>query len=53
VETSIKIAGIELSSEAKIHQYEAKNGEVWRIASRTTEQQVPADFTVSSSKMIN
>lgn len=38
----LKIAGIELSSEARIHQYEGKNGEVWRVSKRTTDAQVPA-----------
>ncbi|KAA8486266.1 alpha-L-rhamnosidase-like protein [Arcticibacter tournemirensis] len=43
---SLKIAGIELSSEARIHQYEGKTGEVWRVSSRTTSDLVPDSLCV-------
>lgn len=36
----LRIAGIELSGEAAINQYEGKNGEVWRINKPTTVQQI-------------
>lgn len=50
---SFKIIGIELSSEAKINQYEGKNGEVWRISKYTTEEQVPNSTCVALNKIIN
>lgn len=46
----LKITGIELSSEPRIHQYEGKNGEVWRLAKRTTESQIgPGSFVPKSA----
>ena len=50
---SLKITGIELSSEPAINQYEGKNGEVWRISKRTTGEQVPKELCVPLSKIIN
>lgn len=43
---NLKIAGIELSSEAKIHQYEGKTGEVWRVSPRTTKEQLADEMCV-------
>ncbi len=41
---TLKIGGVELSSEAKIHQFEGKNGSVWRIAQPTGSELVgPGD----------
>ena len=37
---SLKITGLELSSEPRINQYEGKNGEVWRISKLTTTDQI-------------
>ena len=37
---SLRINNIFLNDEPVIHQYQAKNGSVWRIAAATTEQQV-------------
>jgi hypothetical protein len=50
---SLKLSGIELSAEPKIHQYEGKNGEVWRISKRTTSEQVPNELCVPKDKIIN
>lgn len=50
---SLKFSGIELSSEAKIHQYEGKTGEVYRVSKRTTEQQVPNDLCIPKEKIID
>jgi hypothetical protein len=49
----LKISGIELSSEPRIHQYEGKNGEVWRISKETTEQQVPQTGCVQMKNIID
>ncbi|HZW66310.1 MAG TPA: glycosyl hydrolase, partial [Hanamia sp.] len=49
----LKIAGIELSSEPKIDEYEGKNGEVWRISKRTSEQQVPDKICVPLNQIVD
>jgi hypothetical protein len=50
---SLKLSGLELSSEARIDQYEGKNGEVWRISKSTTTEQVPDNTCVPSNKIID
>ena len=50
---SLKITGIELSSEPKIHQYEGKNGGVWRISKRTTSEQLPQNICVPLNRINN
>ncbi|WP_207492370.1 glycosyl hydrolase [Aridibaculum aurantiacum] len=50
---SLKLRGIELSGAAKINQYEGKNGSVWRVSKRTTEEQVPGVASVPLNKIIN
>ena len=50
---NLKLTGIELSSEAKINQYEGKNGEIWRIGTRTTKEQIPDGQCVPQNKIID
>jgi hypothetical protein len=50
---SLKITGIELSSEVKIHQYEGKNGEVWRISDRTSDMQLSPNDCLRSANIVN
>lgn len=50
---SLKVSGIELSGEARIDEYEGKNGEVWRISKYTTKEQVPDNICVPSDKIID
>lgn len=50
---TLKLLGIELSSEARIHQYESKTGEVWRVSKRTTAAQLPGELCVDRSRIIN
>jgi len=50
---SLKIAGIELSSDPKIHQYEGKNGSIWRIAGRITQTQLPDSLCVQENKILD
>ena len=50
---SLKFSGIELSSEAKIHQYESKTGEAWRISERSTAAQLPDELCVKKNQIIN
>ncbi|RYZ29956.1 MAG: DNA-binding protein, partial [Chitinophagaceae bacterium] len=50
---SLNIKGLELSSEPKIHQYEGKNGEVWRVSERTTDAQVAQNLFVPQKNIID
>jgi len=50
---TLKVSGIELSSEPAINQYESKNGQVWRISKRTSSEQVADSLCVPLSKLIN
>ena len=50
---TLRLSGIELSSEARIDAIEGKNGEVWRIAPATSEQQVPVENCVPLQKVFN
>lgn len=50
---SLKIMGIYLSDEPVIHQYESKNGSVWRISKNTTAEQVPDLMAVPPESIIN
>lgn len=49
----LKIAGIELSSAPRIHQFEGKTGEVWRVSARTTTSQVPDSLAVPLSSIVD
>jgi hypothetical protein len=48
---SLKINRIVLSSEARIHQYEGKNGSVWRVSPRTTQEQIRPEECIDKSQM--
>ncbi|MDR0811173.1 MAG: DNA-binding protein, partial [Paludibacter sp.] len=50
---SLKIRYILLSSEPKIHQYEGKNGSVWRVSPHTSNEQIPAKDCIDTTKMLN
>jgi hypothetical protein len=50
---SLKVMGIYLSDEPVIHQYESKNGSVWRISNATTEAQMPREVAVPLKNIIN
>lgn len=50
---SLKLSGIELSSEACIDQYEGKNGEIWRVSKRTSNAQLPDNLCVPKDKIID
>ncbi|MBL7743785.1 MAG: DNA-binding protein, partial [Chitinophagaceae bacterium] len=50
---SFKVNGIYLSGETVIHQYEAKNGSMWRVATATTGQQVTVKDAVPLENVIN
>lgn len=50
---SFKVAGIYLSDEPVINQYEAKNGSIWRVAVNTTNQQVTAGDAVPLHRIVD
>ncbi|TDH27499.1 DNA-binding protein [Segetibacter sp. 3557_3] len=50
---SFKLTGIELSAEPRIHQYEGKNGEVWRVSKRSTDRELPAALCLPLNKIVN
>ena len=49
----LKVMGIELNSEPRLHQYEGKNGEVWRVSDRTNSVQIPGDLFVPQDRIID
>lgn len=49
----LKLNGIELSGKPVINQYEGKNGEVWRIGTRTTSEEVNSKLCIPLDKIIN
>lgn len=50
---SLEIEGIRLSSSGRIHQYEGKNGQTWRLAPRTTALQLPDSLCVDPSQLLD
>jgi hypothetical protein len=50
---SFKVNGIYLSDEPVIHQYESKNGSIWRVSRLTTIAQVPNDAAIPLNRIIN
>ncbi|MDN3587649.1 glycosyl hydrolase [Pedobacter aquatilis] len=50
---SLKLVNLELSSEAQINQFEGKNGSVWRVSKRSTEEQIAQNLCVPLNKIIN
>jgi hypothetical protein len=50
---SLKVSEIQLSGAARIHQFEGKNGDVWRVSERTTTAQLPDAQCVPLGKIIN
>jgi hypothetical protein len=50
---SLRVMGIYLSDEPVINQYEGKNGSIWRISRKTTEEQVPDSTAVPLNSIVN
>lgn len=49
----LKVRGIALSAQPRIHQYEGKSGAVWRISKETTTAQIPDADCIPAKKIIN
>lgn len=50
---SLKVRSITLSSEPRLHQYESKNGEFWRVSRRTTTKQLPYADCIPAENIID
>jgi hypothetical protein len=50
-EPALKIRGIELSGESRIHQFEGKSGAIWRISRRSNEEQLPASMCIDKDEL--
>ncbi|WP_205942416.1 glycosyl hydrolase [Pedobacter sp. SYP-B3415] len=50
---SLKIKSLILSEAPSIHQYESKNGSVWRVSARTADTQLSGDMYVPFKKMVD
>lgn len=50
---SLKLLNLGLSSGAQINQFEGKNGSVWRISKRSTDEQIAKNLCVPLNKIIN
>ncbi|HET9280159.1 MAG TPA: glycosyl hydrolase, partial [Flavitalea sp.] len=50
---SLRIRGINLSGASGIHQYEGKNGNVWRVSERTTKDQLPDTDCIPKNQLID
>ncbi len=51
--STLKVCGITLSGEPRLHQYEGKTGEIWRVSRATTTTQLPDSLCVPLNKIIN
>lgn len=49
----LSVSGIELSGEAKIHQFEGKSGAVWRISKSTNENFLPESACIDPNSIIH
>ncbi|WP_340114674.1 glycosyl hydrolase [Maribellus mangrovi] len=49
----LRVSGIELSGEAKIHQFEGKSGAVWRISKASSQDYLPESACVDPEKLID
>lgn len=50
---SLKLLNLELFAEAKINQFEGKNGSVWRVSDRGTSSEIPKELCVPLAQLIN
>ncbi len=50
---SLKVRRIEMFSAPRIHQFEGKSGQVWRVSRRTTSEQVPDEMCVPLERVVD
>jgi hypothetical protein len=50
---NFKVEGIYLADEPAIHQYESKNGSIWRVSKQTSDEQMPTGSAVPLQSIIN
>ena len=51
--SSLKLVNLELSAEAQINQFEGKNGSVWRLSKRSTQEQIAKNLCVPLKGITN
>jgi len=49
----LKLTGLFLSAEPKIHQFEGKNASVWRLSPATTEKQLPEGTCIPKERILD
>jgi hypothetical protein len=49
----LKVCGISFSSAPRLHQFEGKTGEVWRVSRRTTAAQLPDSLCVPMDQVVD
>lgn len=49
----LRIRGLLLSSEPRIHHFEGKNGGIWRVSPYTTEEMIPPGVVVAKEDLID
>jgi len=50
---SLKLLNLELGEKPSINQFEGKNGSIWRVSKRTTDEQVAQNLCIPLNKIIN
>lgn len=50
---SLKLIGLELSAEPRIHQFEGKSAAVWRVSKRTTREQIADSLCVPLTNIVD
>lgn len=49
----LRLSGIELLGEPRVHQYEGKTGEVWRVSRRTDSSRLPGELCVPVKDIVD
>lgn len=50
---SLKLLNLELFAEARINQFEGKNGSVWRVSTRSTSAEIPKAVCIPFNQLLN
>lgn len=50
---SLKLLELQLFAAPKIHQYESKTGEIWRMSKQSSFEQLPDNLCVPSNKILD
>lgn len=50
---SLKLTALMLSAEAKLNQFEGKNGSVWRVGKRTSSEEIADELCINQNQIID